>query len=223
MFAKTLSRIATFATVCAVLAGVVVIVLCSDMPLHDWTDIIGLTVFISMVSLLGFPIVRDTIRQRGKWGLSHKKAICGQCGTAMPMHFRIPTSWRQAMWGGWTCAECGFELDKWGRPTKEQNKLAKWAVLRAAEKAKKGEYRQQRRKEQIQDGNDQMQQSQSSTFKSYGEKENGFHASDQHHEDESTILRPYSWYVSWGIVAGIILLGFCFAIGGLTGLVRTEL
>src|SRR5262245_22697538 len=67
-------------------------------------------------------VIRDTIRRRGFWGINLKPEPCTQCGTLMPL-VRKPDNWRQAMWGGWTCAECGFRLDKWGRPTKEQNSL----------------------------------------------------------------------------------------------------
>jgi hypothetical protein len=59
------------------------------------------------------------------------------------------------MWGGWTCAECGFELDKWGRPTEKQNNLAKWAVIRAVEKTEEGEYQTHNRDERIHKINDQ--------------------------------------------------------------------
>ena len=80
-------------------------------------------------------VIRDTIRQRGKWGINFKRAVCTRCGTPMPM-VRKPANRRQALWGGGTCPECGFELDKWGRPIaiEEQNTLAKWAILRAVAK-----------------------------------------------------------------------------------------
>jgi hypothetical protein len=79
-------------------------------------------------------VIRDTIRGRGNFGINLKPAACTQCGTPAPL-VRKPTSRRQAMWGGWTCAECGYELDKWGRPVAEQNTLARWAVLPAVEGA----------------------------------------------------------------------------------------
>lgn len=40
---------------------------------------------------------------------------CPSCGEAMPK-FRVPSSLHQLMWGGWTCAHCGAEMDKWGKP-----------------------------------------------------------------------------------------------------------
>jgi hypothetical protein len=127
-------------------------------------DLLGMIAVIAFSILLfgalgvgAVLVIRDTIRQRGNWGISFKQAVCSQCGTAMPMMFRKPTSWRQAMWGGWTCAECGFELDKWGRPLEEQNTLAKWAVVRAALDADKDEHRPLKREERIRETNDQTQ------------------------------------------------------------------
>jgi len=38
---------------------------------------------------------------------------CPSCGTQQPAQ-RKPTSFRQAIWGGWTCAQCGTEIDRNG-------------------------------------------------------------------------------------------------------------
>jgi hypothetical protein len=38
---------------------------------------------------------------------------CPRCATVMPA-LRWPTSFKQAMWGGWTCARCGCEIDRSG-------------------------------------------------------------------------------------------------------------
>jgi len=37
---------------------------------------------------------------------------CPKCGTPFPS-IRIPKNYRQFMWGGWTCKNCGEEFDKW--------------------------------------------------------------------------------------------------------------
>lgn len=74
-----------------------------------------------------FLVIRDTARQRGRWGLCLAKPGCGRCGEAMPV-VRMPASWRQALWGGWTCPRCGHELDKYGRPAAEQPFPAKWSA-----------------------------------------------------------------------------------------------
>jgi hypothetical protein len=39
---------------------------------------------------------------------------CPTCGTRQPAR-RQPTSFRQLMWGGWTCANCGTEIDRHGK------------------------------------------------------------------------------------------------------------
>jgi hypothetical protein len=72
-------------------------------------------------------VVRDTIRKRGRWGINLSPPECRQCGTAAPV-VRKPANMRQAMWGGWTCAECGLELDKWGHPVDDQSFPAKWSA-----------------------------------------------------------------------------------------------
>ena len=36
---------------------------------------------------------------------------CPVCDTAVPA-FRWPTSFRQALWGGWTCVTCSTEIDR---------------------------------------------------------------------------------------------------------------
>jgi hypothetical protein len=39
---------------------------------------------------------------------------CPDCGMQMP-HFRKPASRKQALWGGWTCPQCGCEIDRRGK------------------------------------------------------------------------------------------------------------
>ena len=38
---------------------------------------------------------------------------CPNCGTKQPAQ-RKPTSFRQAIFGGWTCTNCGTEIDRHG-------------------------------------------------------------------------------------------------------------
>jgi predicted RNA-binding Zn-ribbon protein involved in translation (DUF1610 family) len=40
---------------------------------------------------------------------------CPKCGQRMPT-LRVPESLHELMWGGWTCPNCGCEMDKWGKP-----------------------------------------------------------------------------------------------------------
>jgi hypothetical protein len=39
---------------------------------------------------------------------------CPSCGTKQPAR-RKPTSLRQLVWGGWSCANCGTEIDRHGK------------------------------------------------------------------------------------------------------------
>jgi hypothetical protein len=40
---------------------------------------------------------------------------CPACAAQQPA-LRKPTSISQTLWGGWTCANCGTEIDRHGRP-----------------------------------------------------------------------------------------------------------
>jgi hypothetical protein len=51
----------------------------------------------------------------GSGRLASVRPPCPRCGTVFDRPFRWPTSLRQALWGGWTCRECGLDYDKWGR------------------------------------------------------------------------------------------------------------
>jgi len=74
--------------------------------------------FLALAAMLVLTVV-DTVRGKGRWGINPGPAICPQCKTPAPT-FRRPSSFRQAMWGGWTCASCNLELDKWGKPVAER-------------------------------------------------------------------------------------------------------
>jgi hypothetical protein len=88
-----------------------------DNPL-DWLAVaIGVVVF-GLLAAGGVLVVRDTIRQRGNFGLNFTSARCSACGESMPA-FRKPANFKQTLWGGWTCPKCGVELDKWGRPVEQ--------------------------------------------------------------------------------------------------------
>jgi transposase-like protein len=39
---------------------------------------------------------------------------CPKCATPLPW-FRLPQNRRQAMYGGWTCPNCGREINREGR------------------------------------------------------------------------------------------------------------
>lgn len=78
--------------------------------------LVVLAVAVGLSVLLGL-IVRDTQRREGNWGLNARPGQCPKCAAPLPT-VRAPKNFRQAMWGGWTCAGCGAELDKWGREVK---------------------------------------------------------------------------------------------------------
>jgi hypothetical protein len=53
---------------------------------------------------------------KARWGINTATQIeCPGCHT-IHGQIRIPRNLRQMLWGGFTCAQCGFEVDKWNRP-----------------------------------------------------------------------------------------------------------
>jgi hypothetical protein len=73
-------------------------------------------------ALLLFVVLRvkkSRIFYGSKWGVNMSGAYsCPKCGTKLP-EVRNPRNMRQVLWGGWTCANCGVELDKWMHPMVE--------------------------------------------------------------------------------------------------------
>jgi len=49
----------------------------------------------------------------GKMGINTKTVNCPRCGLKAPM-VRRPANLKQVLWGGWTCAQCKCEFDKYG-------------------------------------------------------------------------------------------------------------
>ena len=66
--------------------------------------IISVAVALSAVVLLAVKMQKDV----------NAKGGCPECGEPVPV-VRHPTSWRQALWGGWTCSACSTEMDRHGR------------------------------------------------------------------------------------------------------------
>jgi transposase len=54
---------------------------------------------------------------------ARNRRSCPRCSTQMPM-LRRPTSAKQALWGGWSCPNCGHETDRQGRALDEGRKPA---------------------------------------------------------------------------------------------------
>jgi predicted RNA-binding Zn-ribbon protein involved in translation (DUF1610 family) len=53
-------------------------------------------------------------------GLVTPRRKCPDCGELLPRIWRKPANRRQALWGGWTCAKCGCEVDRRGRKIQSQ-------------------------------------------------------------------------------------------------------
>ena len=66
-----------------------------------------------VTSLVLTPLIYGTFA-RNKWGINIAPVVCPGCRTALP-RWRTPTSFKQVLWGGYTCPTCHCELDKWGR------------------------------------------------------------------------------------------------------------
>ena len=76
---------------------------------------IGITLcLLGLAFLLGLVLVlRDTLRRKGKWGINVNAVMCPRCGENLSK-MRGPKNANQTLWGGYTCAKCGCEIDKWG-------------------------------------------------------------------------------------------------------------
>jgi hypothetical protein len=77
-------------------------------------SLVGAAVALIITSSITRAVVKRWPRYGGKWGINLNPVKCPQCGTEQTRGFRWPTSWRQAMWGGWTCKNCRCEMDKYG-------------------------------------------------------------------------------------------------------------
>ena len=78
----------------------------------------GAETYIAVAFLVGLAVglllvIYGTI-VKNRWGINLRRVECPDCRTVMGL-VRMPTSSRQAMWGGYTCPRCKCELDKWGR------------------------------------------------------------------------------------------------------------
>ena len=60
-----------------------------------------------------FVWTRDTYRGSGKYNVLARRVACPRYNSLMPVP-RKPTSFRQAMRGGWTCESCGCEMNAKG-------------------------------------------------------------------------------------------------------------
>ncbi len=60
------------------------------------------------------------LREGSKMGINLASDLkCPNCSTPFPA-IRHPKNFRQMMWGGWTCSNCGKEFDKWLKPINQK-------------------------------------------------------------------------------------------------------
>ncbi|HJZ56982.1 MAG TPA: hypothetical protein VKE74_18580 [Gemmataceae bacterium] len=84
---------------------------------EEWAVLIVVLGLFAGLLVLGALVLRDTIRKDGRWGINFKSlagAECPNCDAPLPA-VRKPKNFQQVLWGGWTCPECGCQIDKWGR------------------------------------------------------------------------------------------------------------
>lgn len=73
----------------------------------------GITLIVLLVVAAIIPVVVIWLARRMGYPIG-QAILCSKCGTEQPM-FRKPANRTQVLWGGYTCAKCGAELDARGR------------------------------------------------------------------------------------------------------------
>jgi hypothetical protein len=76
-----------------------------------WTTALIVT-FVALA--VGMVLVVHGTVAKNKWGINLEEVSCPRCSKLLPK-VRKPRSFRESIWGGWTCPNCGVEVDKWGR------------------------------------------------------------------------------------------------------------
>jgi hypothetical protein len=77
---------------------------------------VGILVLLGIGGSLIAALLVSSTQKQGKFGINlSPPSACPGCGEPLPM-LRRPASFREAMWGGWTCKKCRLSIDKWGRP-----------------------------------------------------------------------------------------------------------
>lgn len=80
--------------------------------MSDPTSLILALAVLAVIALVVFVVAGHALK--ADWGINLRRVSCPRCHALMP-GIRKPASGRQALWGGWTCEQCGCEMDKWGR------------------------------------------------------------------------------------------------------------
>ena len=73
----------------------------------------------AVVAILVSRILGRVWPKAGKWGVNPQSLSCPHCKLPPP-RFRKPANRRQMLWGGWTCALCGREYDKYGKMVSDE-------------------------------------------------------------------------------------------------------
>ena len=77
--------------------------------------IIAVIVGLPVLAVLGIVLLVKGTKEKTNLGINLTiPSACPKCAAPLPV-VRVPKNFRQMMFGGWTCAACGVELDKWGR------------------------------------------------------------------------------------------------------------
>jgi len=83
-------------------------------------------------------ITRARILKGSRFGINFSNTACPNCGTDLP-RIRTPKNMNQLLWGGWTCARCNNEYDKWLNPLTTNENLAHNKTNPNQKKANKSE------------------------------------------------------------------------------------
>jgi len=80
-----------------------------------------LLVLIILFSIIGILTVVIGTKNKNRFGVNFSGLRCPVCGLA-PSNIRAPDNFNQLLWGGFTCKNCGANVDKWNRLLVKKNK-----------------------------------------------------------------------------------------------------
>lgn len=83
---------------------------------------IFLLVLFSLLGIGLILVIYGTVAEN-RWGINLGSVSCPSCKAPLPQ-VRTPRSFRETLWGGYTCATCGAEVDKWGRQINQATHLS---------------------------------------------------------------------------------------------------
>lgn len=79
----------------------------------DKNVILIITSLSVVLVVIVFTMMMKFWPKKGPMGINTKTTTCPRCGEKFPK-IRKPASLKQALWGGYTCKNCGCETDKYG-------------------------------------------------------------------------------------------------------------